>query len=175
MLDLLREDHRRLKELFAEFESGNAQTRREVSREILSLVHTHNKVKMKLLYPRAAGISRDAEELVLRGKEARHIANLLLLELKVMPVGPRYFAKVATLIDGLRAHMQEEEAELFPLVERSDMDLVELGERMTAMKDAARYGGFLTRDGNGLRTLIGAGAIVGLGLLIRGVLSRGRR
>lgn len=167
LLDLLREDHRRMRDLFAEFESGDAMTRERASRALLEAVYAHDQVEKKLLYPNAIGLSGDTDEVVLRGQEAHHLANILLMELMVLRPGPRYYAKVSKLIELVRAHMQEEEAQLFPVLERSAIDLGGLGERMVTMKERLESRGMPTVN-TGLSALVAVTALVGVGLLAYG-------
>ncbi len=165
LTDLLREDHRRMKDLFREFEGADAATRKLIARDALSLIQTHDVIEKKLLYPNAMEISEDSEELVLRCEEAHHVANVLLMELKVLPYSERYFAKFLKLAESIRAHIKEEETELFPIVEGSDMDLEDLGQEMLRIKES-RENGFVSRNGTSIGAVVGLGVLAGIGYFL---------
>lgn len=164
LTDMLREEHRRMRDLFAEFESGDAMTRERASLDIIEAIYAHDQVERNLLYPNAAGVSGETEDVVLRSKEAHHIANILLMELMAMRPGPRYYAKVAKLIEGIRSHIQEEETRLFPALERSDVDLNVLGARMIDMKERLDARG-MPRVDTGLTVAVAVTALIGVGFL----------
>lgn len=163
LTDLLREDHRRMKDLFREFEGAEPATRKLVVRDALRLIQAHDVVEKKLLYPNAIEISDEAREIVLRCEEAHHVANMIVMELKVLPYSERYFAKFQKLAEAVRAHIKEEETELFPLVESSDMDLKDLGEEMQRIKTTRQNGSFVKRNGTGIGAAAGIAALIGLG------------
>lgn len=157
-LELIRADHRRVRDLFREFESGDRATRRRVSERALEELDAHAQMEEKLFYPVVARKVRGAAPLVLDSKEAHHVAKVLLLELKLIPYGPRFEAKFKQLILGVLAHMEEEEGQLLPLVERSSLDIEKLGGTMSAFKSAYFYGERATGIGAGL------GGVATLGL-----------
>jgi|CXWL01.1.fsa_nt_gi uncharacterized protein YdcH (DUF465 family) len=164
--DQLKEDHERFRGLFSQYESGDQNVRQTVAAEFMRLIAIHDQVEKKLLYPNANEVSPEAEEIVMRSKEAHHVVNFLLLELKAMPFGPRFDAKFFKLIEGLQSHMTEEENELFPLVEASDMDIKGLGEQMVQLKKRLSAGGVIGRAASrGVGTLLAAGVVAGLGYL----------
>ncbi len=166
IVELLKEDHERFRALFSKFESGDEESKQQVATEFMRLIAIHDQVEKKILYPVASELSSEAEEIVLRSKEAHHVVNFLILELKTMPFGPRFNAKFSKLAEGVRAHMTEEEDELFPLIEASDMDLKWLGKQMIELKERLKTGGMIARVANGgVGKLVTAAIIGGLGYL----------
>lgn len=163
--DLLRADHRRVKDLFREFETSDYESRKNVARECVRLLQNHDVIEQKLFYPACEEINDQAAEIVLRGQEAHHVMNATISELMVMPFSDRYFAKFHTLKLAVLAHIREEENELFPIVERSGADVQELGEEMATLKKSLESRGVAYRmvRGAGKGTLIGIGAIAALG------------
>jgi len=62
-------------------------------------------------------------------------AKNLIAEIEAMnPADDLYDAKVRVLGEQIRHHVEEEEEELFPEVEDSDMDVAAVGEQLTARK-----------------------------------------
>lgn len=171
LTDLLRDDHRRLKDLFREFEGADTATRKLIARDAIDLLLLHDKIEQRLLYPAAMDISDEAEQVVLRCKEAHHIANVVLAELRILPYSDRYFAKFEKLAEAVRAHIKEEEGELFPMVEGSEMDLQDLGEQMQEMRRDWENPGLVTPR-NGVGALVVVGALAGLGWFLYNRFSR---
>lgn len=169
LIDLLRDDHNRMRELFAaiEDEDANVDRRRRAAVELLDLVYAHDRVERKYLYPFAEDISEEACRLVEKSQEAHHLVSVLLLELKAMPFGDRYFAKLDKLVEELRLHMTDEEANLFPLVESSDLDLGELGAKMAATKERiGRYSPMVSHGGVGIGALVTTAIVAGFSYML---------
>ena len=135
MTDLLRQDHKDMKRLFNEFERSEGRERERIVSDALSLIQTHDVIEQTLLYPSVRGVSDISRSLVLRCEEAHHVVHLIMAELKVKPYSERYFAKFSKLADGILAHVEEEERELFPAIENSsDIDNENLGRRVRELK-----------------------------------------
>lgn len=106
-LKVLRREHTRIAQLFAEFDglSDCACTgRRALVRELDELVRRHIEVEEALIYERT---SQSPDE---------HRAALRLLDeiAQTECHSPVYVSRVHALRDVLLAHMQEEEAHVFP-------------------------------------------------------------
>ena len=155
---LLRQDHDRLKELFDRFESSEGKQRERAAKEALGLLLTHDAIEQTLLYPSVLNEKSIPRELVLRCEEAHHLVHLLMAELKVRPYNERYFAKFSKLVAGVREHIEEEENELFPAIESSNIDDEDLGRRMVELKE--HKGALMLRS---MKT--GGGAFAGTALL----------
>ena len=164
IVDMLKEDHENFRSLFSQFENGDQVIKQRIASEFMRLISYHDQIEKRLLYPLASEVSSEAEEIVLRSKEAHHVVNFLIIELKSMPFGPHFNAKFSKLIDGVRDHMEEEENELFPLIEASDMDLRELGKQMVEMKEGLKAHGVFERvTSGGMGKLLTAAVVGGLG------------
>ena len=135
ILDPLREDHQKVKQLFEEFESAsdNADKQRIVESAIKAL-QQHSYIEEKVLYP-AFEPALDKEQLIDEALEEHHVVHLLIAELKKMAPGDeRYDAKVTVLAENVRHHIKEEEGAMFPQVEQSDLDWVLLAEKVSEAK-----------------------------------------
>ncbi len=132
---MLREDHRRVKELFDEFERTEERPakHRLVARALVDLT-IHAKLEEELFYPAARRKIPDAE-LMDEAAEEHHVMELLIGELASMnPADARYDAKFLVLAENARHHIQEEEQEMLPKIERSGLDLESLGQDMSERK-----------------------------------------
>jgi hemerythrin superfamily protein len=159
--DLLRADHSRVKDLFREFDNADYETRKNVAREAVRLLQNHDVIEQKLFYPFCREISDKADALILRAEEAHHAMNVTIAELLILPFSDRYFAKFHTLQQAVLAHMREEENEIFPIVERSNADVGELGRDIARLRQALETRGFAYRAARGA----GTGTLLGIGLL----------
>jgi hemerythrin superfamily protein len=138
---LIKDDHAHVKDLFEEFEAARSKSDREsLATQIIEELSVHAAVEEQLVYPALRQLDKSREEDVLNALEEHHVAKLVLAELdKMKGDDERYKAKMHVLREAIESHIEEEEEELLPLLERElDTDELEaLGQAITAMKEAA--------------------------------------
>lgn len=141
---LLREDHKKVKGLFREFEktkgSGTPQAKRALVDQICTELVAHSFIEESVFYPYVRAEVPDVGSEVLESVEEHHVVAWLLSELSGLDAADETFdAKVTVLIENVTHHVEEEESELFPAVREAlgRKRLVELGEQMTAAKAKA--------------------------------------
>ena len=128
-LDLIKQDHKRLKKLLEEtFEAEGADREHRMDHLRTELV-AHERMEEEVLYPRL----RDE-------KKARESVDVILDELlDVPPETDLWKAKVKVLKENVEHHMDEEESELFKkaraVLDRDELD--RLGDRMAEIKRSA--------------------------------------
>ncbi len=137
-IELLEEDHRKVKHIFKQFENAEQPARKKdlVTKAIEELT-IHTQIEEELLYPQI--LKTGGEELHELGEEAyeeHHVVKLLMSELKNMePDDERYDAKFTVLIENVEHHIDEEEEEMFPKIEKAGkIDLERLGHEMFERK-----------------------------------------
>ncbi len=142
---LLKADHRAVETLFRSFErSGDSahKTRRRLVDEMIANLSAHAFVEEQVLYPAAKREVPSAHDLVMEAVEEHHVVKWQLQELVGLdPRDERFAAKVTVLIEGVRHHVDEEEAEFFPKVRAAlgRKRLVELGGELEEVRrDAPR-------------------------------------
>jgi hypothetical protein len=132
---LIQKDHRDVERLFEDFEraerAGDPARGAEIVRALVRELSVHASIEEQLVYPilRRAG----ADGRVLDALEEHHAAKVTLLELEGLPPGsPRLGSKMRVLAANVRRHVEEEERELLPLLERhlDDARRRELASRM---------------------------------------------
>ncbi len=130
VLDPLREDHHKVKQLFEEFEAAaEREEKQRIVEEALNALQQHSYVEEKVLYP-AFLPALDEEQLLQEALEEHHVVHLLIAELKKMkPADARYDAKFTVLVENVRHHIKEEEGEMFPQVEEFDLDWALLADK----------------------------------------------
>ncbi len=167
-VDMIREDHRRIKALFREFlDSDDDRLRAEVAASAIEELELHTAAEEDHFYPALRkAVDVDA---VLEAREAHHAAKVLITELKLLPAGRRFNAKFKVLIDAVVAHIREEEMVLLPAAESSRLDLQEIARRMTLDKyrQLGRLEAAKVVGGTGLVALLtGATLAIGAWLLL---------
>jgi hemerythrin superfamily protein len=140
----LREDHKRVKKLFTQFEKiaddGTAEAKKNVVAEIIRELSVHAAVEETVFYPTVRREAKELEDVVLEGLEEHHIAKWTLAELDGMePSDERYTPKVKVLTESVKHHIEEEESEMFPKVREAmgRKALQELGEALEAARKTA--------------------------------------
>jgi hemerythrin superfamily protein len=137
---LLQEDHRRVKELFEEYEElgeGAAAEKRRLFERIERLIGIHAQIEEEIFYPAVAQAeSEDAPELVREAEEEHRIVKSLIEELTVLsPDQEEFDAKMDVLCENVEQHAEDEEKEIFPLFRGLDRDRQEeVSERLRARK-----------------------------------------
>jgi len=141
-ITLLKTDHGNVENLFTQFETasdGAYAEKRRIVDHIIEQLSRHAAVEEQIFYPALRGIP-DLHRTVLESLEEHHAAKLALGELEKLPANAeRFDAKATVLIENVRHHVEEEENELFPLVEKhipfSDLQI--MGEAMEDLKKTA--------------------------------------
>lgn len=154
---LLKRQHREVEGLFAAAKKATAPTkRRAVLDEIADKLRGHMMIEEQIFYPAVAAQSERKKmlELIPEAYEEHHVVKLVLGELpSVDPADKRFVAKVTVLSELVEHHVEEEEKEMFPAVEKDlgDDVLTELGQRMQAALDSDSYAEAVTEaDEQGL-------------------------
>jgi hypothetical protein len=133
-IQLLKQDHRKVEELFEQFEKAeDSRARRRIVETTIAELKVHAAVEEEIFYP-ALREALDEEEKVDEAEEEHHVMKLLLAELeKMAPGDERYDAKYKVLAESVKHHVKEEESEIFPEIE-DELDNPELGRRMAERK-----------------------------------------
>lgn len=120
-ITLLKTDHGNVENLFVQFEAaddGAYAEKRRIVDHIIEQLSRHAAVEEQVFYPGLRGIP-ELHTMVLESLEEHHAAKLALSELEKLPANAQRFdAKTTVLIENVRHHIEEEESELFPLVEK---------------------------------------------------------
>jgi hemerythrin superfamily protein len=138
-IDLLIDDHKKVKKLFKDFDKikdkGDDEEKQALVQEICSELMVHTQIEEEIFYPAA----REAvEEDMLNEAEVEHASAKDLIEQiqALKPSDPMYDAKVTVLGEYIEHHVEEEEKEMFPKVTKAKLDLEALGEEMASMKES---------------------------------------
>jgi hemerythrin superfamily protein len=139
---LLKQDHKKLRELFRDFRStkDDADRKSELVAEIIELLTVHTYIENEVMYPKVRELLPDVEDDILESYEEHHVADVLCVELYGMKAdAERFDAKTTVLIENVSHHMEEEEQGWFPKVRDGlgRKQLADLGEQLLAAKEKA--------------------------------------
>jgi len=140
-VQLLTDDHKKVKKLFKDFErikdqDGAAEEKSALVQQICMELTIHTKVEEEIFYP-VVRESMDEEALMDEADVEHAGAKALIQQLEDMkPEDDHYDAKVTVLSEMIKHHVKEEEQPggMFAEARKSDMDLAALGEQMAARK-----------------------------------------
>jgi hemerythrin superfamily protein len=135
-IEMLKSEHQEVTSLFEGFAAAGPAERQALAGEICQKLTVHAQLEEEILYP-AAKVALEADDLdLVQEAQVEHAsAEELIAKIEAMEVGDdSYKATVTVLAEYVKHHVQEEEDELFPLLEASDLDLEEIGAALAGRK-----------------------------------------
>ena len=134
-IQLLKADHREVEGMFSQFEKTNGMfTKAKLAEQICLALKVHTQIEEEIFYPAARDALSD-EEMVDEAVVEHAAAKDLIAEIEAMEPGEDLFdAKVKVLSEQIEHHVEEEEKEMFPKLQKTDMDMRALGLRMAERK-----------------------------------------
>jgi hemerythrin superfamily protein len=118
VVEVIKEQHRVIDSLLSQAESEGADVR-ALMQQVADLLKPHSEAEESFVYPTIR--QKDADETSM-GKdgvaEHHHLEGLLDQLLQDDPECPGYDGKLAALIGELRHHVEEEEQDLLPVLEK---------------------------------------------------------
>ena len=135
---LLKEDHRKVEDLFEQFEKAKGDERKQkLALEICKELTIHTILEEEIFYPAVKG---KVEEDLLKESFVEHdAAKVMIAEIEAgSPSDEYYDSKVKVLSEEIEHHVEEEEKPkegLFAQTREADIDLKALGEQLTARKE----------------------------------------
>jgi len=136
VIDMLKEDHQKVKGLFEEFESAEGSQRAAIAATAIRELEIHAELEEKLIYP---AIRQEIEEddLMNEAVEEHHLVHVLIKELKKLKSSDEIFqAKFTVLGELVKHHVKEEEDEMLPKAEKCDIDWEALETTVMKRKEA---------------------------------------
>jgi hypothetical protein len=143
---LLKADHRKVEDLFEQFEKATASDRKQkLAHEICTELKIHTLLEEEIFYPAFEG---KIEEDLLKEAYVEHDgAKVLVNDIEASPANDQFYdAKVKVLSEEIEHHVGEEERPsdgLFAQCRKTDVDLVELRDLMLARKEELKAQGDL--------------------------------
>jgi hemerythrin superfamily protein len=137
-LHLLSEDHKKVIDMFEEFEQlkedPDVEAKQLLVESACAELTLHAQVEEDVFYPAARDAIDDMDlldEAIVEHASAKQLIN----ELNTMqPDDDLYDAKFTVLGEYVKHHIEEEEKQIFPKVKKAKVDLDELGEEIRQRK-----------------------------------------
>jgi hemerythrin-like domain-containing protein len=139
--DLLKSQHRKVEALFKKLEGGRSDNQ-TVLNELANSLAAHMAIEQEIFYPAIKEVDSD---LVNESYEEHSLAEVALKRLLATdPEDEAFDARVTALKELIEHHVEEEETELFPEVEKAlkDATLTELGKVMKPRFEEVFANGF---------------------------------
>jgi hemerythrin superfamily protein len=135
---LLKADHRKVEELFEQFESASGDGKKEkIALQICLELTVHAQIEEEIFYPACEG---KIEEDLLKEAYVEHDgAKVLIAEIEAGGPDDEYYdAKVKVLSEQIEHHVEEEEKRMegmFAQARKAGLDMDALGEQLRARKE----------------------------------------
>lgn len=135
-VELLKAEHQEVAELFDAFESADTDEQQALSEQICQKLTVHAQIEEEILYPAAKDVlEEDDVDLVNEAAVEHATVKDLIVKIEAMDVTDEpYKATVTVLSEYVKHHVEEEETELFPLLQDSDLDLDAMGAELASRK-----------------------------------------
>jgi hemerythrin superfamily protein len=134
-IQLLKADHREVERLFKQFEDASGDERRmQLSERICMELKIHTEIEEEIFYPACREFLKE-DEIVNESIVEHQAAKDLIQEIRGMdPSDEMFEARMTVLQEQIEHHVEEEEKELFPQVQKTDIDLKGIGEQLMRRK-----------------------------------------
>jgi hemerythrin superfamily protein len=135
---LLKEDHRTVEQLFAQFEKAGGDNRKQkIAEQICLELSVHAKIEEEIFYPACEG--KVDEELLKEAYVEHDGAKVLIAEIMAgsEQSDEFYDAKVTVLQEQIEHHVEEEEKRMegmFAQARKAGLDMDDLGEQLAKRK-----------------------------------------
>lgn len=134
---LLKEDHRRVEDLFEQFEKASGAARKQkIAEQICMELVVHTKIEEEIFYPACEG--RIEEDLLKEAYVEHDGAKVLIAEIEAgSPTDEYYDSKVKVLSEQIEHHVKEEEKRMegmFSQARKAGLDMESLGAEMLSRK-----------------------------------------
>jgi len=133
---LLRADHKRVTELFQQYEgTRSAAKKKQLVATICEELTIHSQVEEEIFYPAVKAALKDKELVPEAQVEHATLKDLIAQVKDQEPGGEMFDAKIQVMSEYVKHHVKEEQNEMFVRARKTRLDLAELGERLAARKE----------------------------------------
>lgn len=133
---LLKADHRRVADLFADFEKATTGARKAtLVASICKELTVHAQLEEEIFYPAVKAALKDHALVPEATVEHASVKDLIAAVQGQAPGGEMYDARVKVMSEYVKHHVKEEEKQMFAQVRKTGLDLRALGAQMAARKE----------------------------------------
>lgn len=139
-VELLKADHQKVKRLFDQLDTMTKQgvsndEKAALVAKIRDELSVHESVENEVFFPAVREILRKKDVLQEATEDQEEAGDAIQALGDLKPGEAGYDKKLSELGDKIAAHAAEEERDVFPQVEKSNIDTEALGEKMNARKE----------------------------------------
>ncbi len=137
-IELLKTDHDKVSRLFQKVKATEESEHKTLFEQIREELEVHTHIEETIFYPKMKD-EKELEDLVLEGIEEHHQVKMFLRELAALTdESEKFEPKLKVLMEDVTHHVQEEEGEMFPLIEEifDETTLENLGAEMEKEKQS---------------------------------------
>lgn len=132
---LLRADHKLVSGLFEKYEKATTKAmKKKLVSEICMELSVHAQVEEEIFYPAVKKALKDHELIPEASVEHATLKSLIAQVEGVEPDGEMFDAKIKVLCEYVEHHVKEEQNEMFPKAKATQLNMMELGDKITARK-----------------------------------------
>jgi hemerythrin superfamily protein len=132
---MLKADHKKVSELFEQFEKSRAATvKKKLVAQICLELSVHTTLEEEIFYPAVKTALKDHELVPEANVEHASVKDLIAQVEGVEPDGEVYDARVKVMGEFVKHHVKEEQNEMFPKAREAKLDMKALGAQMAARK-----------------------------------------
>jgi hemerythrin superfamily protein len=144
---MIRQDHKKVEGLFKKFEqTKGSQAKRRLAENAMAELEVHAALEEEIFYPAVKNEVDAGSSMVQEAIEEHQTVKQLISELKRMEEADEEFeSQFSQLMENVQHHVEEEESEMLPKVEESELDLNSLGQQMAQRKQEMQNGGRATK------------------------------
>jgi hemerythrin superfamily protein len=135
-LKLLKADHQEVAALFEQFESMDGDEKGGIAEQACQMLTVHAQIEEEILYPAARDALQEGGAKLVDEATVEHasVKDLVSQIESADPADDLFDAKVKVLGEYVTHHVKEEEGDLFPRLEKTDLDLELLGTELAERK-----------------------------------------
>jgi hemerythrin superfamily protein len=139
-VDLLKADHQKVKRLFDQLDTITKQgashdDKAALVAKIRDELSVHESVENEVFFPAVREVLRKKDVLQEATQDQEEAGDAIQALGELKPGDAGFDKKLSELGDKIAAHAAEEERDVFPQVENSNIDTEALGEKMSARKE----------------------------------------
>lgn len=151
---MIRQDHKKVEGLFKKFEqTQGSQSKRRLAENAMAELEVHAALEEEIFYPAVKKEVDDGSSMVQEAIEEHQTVKQLISELKGMQEANEEFeSQFSQLMENVQHHVEEEESEMLPKVEESQLDLNSLGQQMAQRKQQMQNRGRATKKASNAAT-----------------------
>jgi hemerythrin superfamily protein len=133
---LLRADHKKVSDLYQQYESTRSPARKKALVATICLeLSVHAQVEEEIFYPAVKAALKDKELVPEAQVEHASLKELIAQVKDKEPDGEMFDAKIKVMSEYTKHHVKEEQNEMFPKAKATRLDMNELGARIAARKE----------------------------------------